>query len=448
MLIAKEKFSNYLKSTFTNKIVLICLALSTIYFVSGFFNFLEIVVSVIAIICFFFLSTQASLCILFFLHNFLQSGIIWDVGFTVTLVGFCIVTLIKYIIGIKKKKYKLNLKVLICFGIAFVVSMLASINHKIYDGALLYIVYLPLIYFMIEMREDLNITQLMNYMLFGFILSNFMAIVVDFLPNYSYFSALGKRYKALTDNPNGLGMRAVFIATFYISLYFKSGISFIKTLLIYLFCFVVTIATQSKTSLVLLMFFTLIFIILLLKKDFKKNIKFLAIFLIVGLIVCLLCNDMIEKVLVRFIPNKNNVVSSQLSGRDVIWKYYWIECVKHPITILFGNGLLSQEVVVHGGPVTSHSLYLFLFYRFGIIGCLALAIGFYFIIKELRKNKSKFTYSLPLIWFLLESLVENTFFSFNITFLPLALLFMFENKNNIDKDNKKEEIELAEQNYN
>ena len=141
---------------------------------------------------------------------------------------------------------------------------------------------------------------------------------------------------------------------------------------------------------------------------------------------------MIEKVLIRFIPNKNNVVSSQLSGRDVIWEYYWIECVKNPITILFGNGLLSQEVVVtpHGGPVTSHSLYLFLFYRFGVIGCLALAVGFYFIIKDLTKNKTKFAYSLPLIWFLLESLVENTFFSFNITFLPLALLFMFEHNNN------------------
>jgi len=443
---AKEKIANSLKSTFTNKIVLICLALSLIYFVSGFFNFLEIVVSAIAIICFFFLSTQSSLCILFFLHNFLQSGIVWDVGFTVTLVGFCAVTLIKYIIGLKKKKYKLNVKVIICFGVAFLISMLASINHKIYDGALLYIVYLPLIYFMIEMREDLDITQLMNYMLFGFILSNFMAIAVDYLPNYSYFSALGKRYKALTDNPNGLGMRAVFIAVFYISLHFKNGISFIKTLLIYLFCFVVTLATMSKTSLVLLMLFTVIFIFLLLKKDFKKNIKFFAIFLIVGLIVCLLCNDMIEKVLVRFIPNKDNVVSSQLSGRDVIWEYYWIECVKNPITILFGNGLLSQEVIMHGGPVTSHSLYLFLFYRFGVIGCLLLAVGFYFIIKELSKNKTKFAYSLPLIWFLLESLVENTFFSFNITFILLALLFMFEKTTNSTKEENKEKLLNAQNN--
>ena len=435
----KEKLKNYLTATFTNKIVLICLALSLIYFISGYLNNLELVVSAIAIVCFATMNIQASFCILFFLHNFLTSGINWDVGFTVTLVGFTVITLIKYIIGVKQKKYNVNLKVITCFTIALFIGLFASINQTLYNGAFLYLVYLPLIYLMFSMRKDLNIVQIVNYMLFGFILSNCLALIGQILPNYGYYYGYN-RYQAFTDNPNYLGMRAVFLAIFYFVLYFQNKSSLINAILVYLFSAVVVFATQSKTSLILLALFTLIFIIMYLKKDFKKNAKYVLIFLIIGILLCLICSKLLIQIFDRFIPDKNNILSSLLTGRDEIWLLYWKECVKNPITILFGNGLLSQEVFIPSQNIvrTSHNLYLFLFYRFGLIGSIALGVGFYFIIKELNKNKSSFTASLPLIWFLVLSFVDNTFLCFNITFLPLALLFMFETTNPNQNDTKKD----------
>lgn len=430
-MVRKEKFKNYLKSTFTNKITLVCLILSLIYFISGYFFNLEFVVSALAIILFIILPTQSSFCILFFLHNFLTSRIAWDIGFTITLVGFTIITLIKYIIGIKNNKYNLNLKAIFCFSIALVIALTASINHTLYNGAFLYLVYLPLIYLMFAMKSDLNIVQIVNYMLFGFILSNCMALIGQILPDYGYYYGY-TRYQAFTDNPNYLGMRALFLIIFYFVLYFKKEYSLLKAILIYLFSTVVIFATQSKTSIILLALFTLVFIVLYLKQDFKTNIKHVIIFLIIALILCLSCWKFILLILKRFIPNKSNFLNSLLTGRDEIWLMYWNECTKNPITILFGNGLLSEEVYIPSQNITrtSHNLYLFLLYRFGLVGCLALICGFYFLIKEIAKTKTNFTHSLPLIWYLLVSFVDNTFLCFNITFLPLAILFMFNNKNN------------------
>lgn len=444
MITKTEKLKNYLKSTFSNKIVLICLVLSLVYFISGYFYNLELVVSLGAIICFAILPTQASFCILFFLHNFLTSRIVWDIGFTITLVGFTLITLIKYIIGVKQKKYELNLKVIICFVSSLIIGLLASINHSLYNGAFLYLAYLPLIYLMFVMRSDLNIIQIVNYMLFGFILSNCLALIGQILPNYGYYYGY-TRYQAFTDNPNYLGMRAVFLAVFYFVLYFKKQDSILKAILIYLFSAVVVLATQSKTSLILLALFTLIFVILYLKQDFKRNIKYVLIFLVIGIVICFVCSKFILQILDRFIPDKSNILSSLLTGRDEIWLLYWKECVKNPITILFGNGLLSTEVYIPSQNIvrTSHNLYLFLFYRFGMLGCIALAIGFYFIIKNLAKNNTNLISSLPLIWFLIVSLVDNTFLCFNITFLPIALLFMFNTEQNIQfkTNNKKETID-------
>jgi len=425
-----EKLKNYFKTTFSKNIFLICFGLAFLYFISGYLHILEITTSIIAIISFVFLPLQASCCIFFFMHNFLTSQIAWDLGYTITFIGFVLITMCRYIKGIKKNKYTYNIKIIISFSVALFISLFASIGNKIYGGALIYLIYLPLIYIMFLMRNEINLRQVIDYMLFGFVLSNVLALIGQILPNYGYYYGLS-RYQALTDNPNYLSMRATFLFTYYFSLYFKKEISLFKALLIYAFCVLVTFATQSKTGIILLALFSLIFVVLYIKQDFKKNFKYLIIFIIAALIVILLCHKLILQVLQRFIPEDSNIISSLLTGRDEIWLMYWNECVKNPITILFGNGLISQEVYIPSQDITrtSHNLYLFLFYRFGLIGCIALGIGFFFMCKELSKNKPTFVSSLPLIWYLILSLVDNTFLSFNITFLPLALLYMFNNKN-------------------
>ena len=290
----------------------------------------------------------------------------------------------------------------------------------------------------IALKDEFNLVEIVNFMLLGFIIANAMSFISQQIP-YNRLGHKEHRYQGFSDNSNYLGMRAVFLTTFYFVQHLRNELSLPKLVLIFGFCSIITLATQSKTSMLLLILFSLIFIVLLLKKDFKKNVKWVGLLILVGIIISFIFNDLILKIFARFIPDKNNIFNSLLTGRDEIWLMYFNEWSKSPFTILFGNGLLTQEVFIPSQNIarTSHSLYLFLLYRFGIIGCTAIGFGIFYLIKSITKHKVKFFTSLPLLWFLLVSLVDNTFLCFNITYLPIALLIMFNSNNNQEKDKKK-----------
>lgn len=428
-----SKFNNFTKKNSAQVAITLSLVFSFLYFLTGYWSWFEIAISSIAILAFLCLSIETSFCLLFFLHNFLTSTLVWDLGFTITLIGFCAIMLIKYILGVQNQRYKLNKTVIISFSIALIISLLASINKTVYNGAFLYLTYLPLIYLMISLKDEFNLMKVVNFMLFGFILANIMSFAVQYLPNYG-LQFQTYRHQAFSDNPNYLAMRAMFLITFYFTMYFKGKISLLKLFVIFTFSSIIVVLTQSKSSLVLLGLFFIIFLILFLKKDFKKNVKWVGIFVLTLLLLAFILSNSLIEIVNRFIPDKNNIFNSLVTGRDEIWLMYFNECVKNPITILFGNGLLTSEVFIPSQNMarTSHSLYLFLFYRFGIIGCIALGVGFFYLIKKISNKKIHFYESIPLLWFLFISLVDNTFLCFNITFLPLAILLMFDSEHKIN----------------
>ena len=189
---------------------------------------------------------------------------------------------------------------------------------------------------------------------------------------------------------------------------------------------------------------TLLFVIYYLKQDFKKNIKVVGIFFLIILIVGLIGFKFILKLFDRFASdfNSGNFWNSLLTGRDDIWKAYISACFENPFKCLFGHGILAEEVFIPAQQITraSHNLYIFMLYRFGIVGCIVIAIFIYKILKQTLIEKPSLFAWLPLIYILIESLFDNTFKCYHFTYFLFAVMVLFvENgikTSKIDKENQ------------
>lgn len=436
----REFFSNLKNNIInikTNQTVLVCMLLSIIYLTSGYFKWIEIAVSVCALVIMAIIPLQNAFCIFMFLHSFTLSNIGYDSCFMVTQIGICLIMLVKYILGIKKGKFKFYKKIVICIASFISISVLISVFHPFYRGAWLYFAYFAMFYFIFAMRHEFSITQGMNYMFGGLLTSCALALTSLIFPLFQYEVFAGGRFRAFINNTNYLYMRAMFVLAYYMYRYLNKKLSNISFSIIYILLAVITLSTLSKTGIAMLALFTLIFFILFLKQDFKKRIKFVGVIFLAVLGVALLCNNLILIVWKRFETSfkSENFLNSLLTGRDLIWKLYLQAIFKNPFTALFGHGMLTEQIFIASifGPTETHNFYIFLLYRFGIIGTIALGYIVYLFIKELGYGKPKFIAYLPLIFILIESLCDNTFKCYNISYFLCAIMVLFAEL----KENKK-----------
>lgn len=422
-----EVVKNKLKEWFNNKTIVLCLTLVLVYLTSGYCKWIEIGVSVMALIIFAVTSIQQSFCIFMFLHCFTLSNIVYDSFFLVTITCYTVVLLTKYIIGVRGGRYEVNKKLIIWMSVFLAVSLLISLPQPKYPSSMLYLNYFPLFYLSFAMRNEFNIEQGMNYMFFGLTLSCVLAVISLILPHYQYDITMSGRFNALINQTNYLYMRAIFILTYFMYRFLNDKISISKFIITYIICASIIFATMSKFGIGLLALFTLIFFALYLKKDFKQAIKVIGVFAVLGLMSSLVFYKLVIAIIDRFLGSNNTAFGSILTGREDIWIAYWKECCKNPFTMLFGNGLITTEVFVpvQGETRASHSLYVFLLYRFGIVGILALGYIIYLIIRGVNKNKPKLIAYLPLLWLLIESICENTFKCYNITYFIFAGMILF-----------------------
>lgn len=439
-----SSIKDYFINLKANKTFLICALLSIIYLISGYLKWIEIAVSVCAIVFMAIIPLQSAFCIFMFLHSFTLSYIGYDSCFMVSLIGFCLILLVKYWIGVKKGDYRFYKKIVIIMTCFVAVSVVISIFKPLYRGAWLYFAYFALFYFIFAMRKEFNITQGMNYMFGGLITSCMLAVVSLCFPLYIYDVIPGNRFRAFINNTNYLYMRAMFVLTYYMYRYLNDKLSHLKFGTIYVLCSIITLSTLSKTGIVMLVLFTCLFFIFFLKQDFKARIKIVGILLLFVLAVGLLCFKFIEIVIERFAKsiNSNNIINSILTGRDLIWKLYLQAIFKNPFTALFGHGMLREQIFIASifGPTETHNFYIFLLYRFGIVGTCVLGYIIYLFIKNLHYNKPKLISYLPLIFILVESLCDNTFKCYNISYFLCAIMILFmeqkENAKMLDKTDK------------
>lgn len=461
-MIKKEKVENFfsiLKNKILdirhNKTVLVCCLLSIIYLLSGYWKWLEIGVSLTALVFMAILPLQSSFCIFMFLHSFTLSTIGHDSCFMVTMIGYCLILLVKYINGVEKGKYVYHKKLVSTILIFYTVGTALSLFNPLYRGAWLYFVYLPLFYLIFAMRKEFSISQGMNYMFGGLLTSCSLALISLLFPGFQYNVLFGltgtikeDRFNAFINNPNYLSMRALFILSYYMYQFCLNKLSTIRFGSIFVILSLITLATKSKAGFVALAIITILFVIFYLKQDFKKRIKVVGIFALLIIAVCLVGYTYLIQLIDRFLISYNgdSLLSTFLTGRDEIWGLYLDKIYSSPFKFLFGHGLLHEQIYIASqfGPTETHNFYIFLLYRFGIVGIIALGYIIYLFIKLLNKDKPKAVAYLPLIYILLVSFIDNTMKCYNITYFLFAIMIMFmncaekpENKDASSKRNKK-----------
>ena len=460
-------FKSHFNTLKNNKTILMCLILTALYLISGYWKWLEIGVSVCAIAFMAIMPLQNAFCIFMYMHCFTLSNIGYDSCFMVTLIGFCIILFVKYIIGLKKKKYELYNKLFTCISCFYVISTLFSLFYDFYRGAFLYFTYLPIAYLIFAMRDEFDIRQGMNFLFGGLIASCSLGFIFDFMPGFQYTAFHNKtenRFRGLVNHTNYLSLRSVFVLSYYMYRMLDKKMNWIDFTISFFICSGITILTKSKTGICLLAIFSLLFVILSLKKDFKNNIKCVLVLLCVGLFTCGVFYKQIFEIFQRFSSafTSKDFLSSLLTGRDDIWMKYLKETFHNTRTILFGHGLLAQQLyipnVFTNFPfVDTHNFYIFLLYRFGLIGTTFLAYIIYLMIKNLFYAKPKFIECLPLIFILLESFCDNTFKCYNFTFFIFAVMIMFATQKdeilklklaNTEKLKAKQEKKLKKQTQN
>ncbi len=425
-----------------NKTFLICAFLCVIYLISGYWKWIEIAVSICAVVFLAILPLQSSFCVFMFLHSFTLSNIGFDSCFMVTLIGYCIILLVKYYQGVKKGKYNFNKK-LVCLLASFLsFSIFISCFSGLYRGAWLYLTYVPFFYLIFNMKEEFNIAQGMNFLLGGLLTTSLLAIVTLIFPGFQYEVFMEGRFRAFTNHPNYTYMRALFVVCYYMYRYLNKDLTLFKFGAIYAFCGVITLTTLSKTGIGMLVLMTLIFVVFFLKQDFKKNIKIVGIFGFALLILSLVCYKFIGIIISRFLGDfqSGNFWNSLLTGRDDIWKDYLTAIFEGPIKFLCGHGILAEEVFIHaqGQTRASHNLYIFMLYRFGLIGCILIGWLVWKLLKS-SKLKAQIIAWLPMIFLLIESLFDNTFEWNHFTYFAFAVMILFlGNKKKDSKDIKKE----------
>lgn len=435
MFTINEKLSNLRE----NKTFMACLFLTVLSVLGGYFKWFEVLVSISAIIFMIVLPIQSSFCIYMFLHNFTLSNIGYESLLILTTFGFCFIMLYKYLRGVKNGTYKYHHNVVVSMLLFVIISIALSLFKSLYVGAWVYLAYLPLFYLFFTMRNEFDVHQAIIYMFAGTIVSAGLGLICKFLPEYQYNFYLDGRYMGFMNHPNSLYIRAIFALTYFMHRLISNKMNPLNFLLIYAVCAIITLSTGSKMGIFLLGVFTIITIVLYLKSDFKTRIKHVGIFALIVGILSVVCFEFIVNVINRFIPsNGSEMINSVTTGRDDIWRDYWNACIKNPFTFLFGNGFLTHEVYIHaqGQIRASHSLYLFLLYRFGIVGICAIGYIIYLCLKILNKEKPKFSNWLPLIMLLFVSISANTFKSYNFTYFILALQILFVNS--CPKPNKEE----------
>ena len=408
-----------------------CAFLSVVYLISGYWKWMEIGVSMFALIIMICLPVQSSFCIFMFLHSFTLSNIGYDSCFMVTLIGFCLILLVKYIVGVKRGQYQYHAKLVLTIALFYTITTALTLFQQLYRGAWLYFTYIPMAYFLFTMKEDFDIAQGMNYMFGGLLTSCALALVTLGFTGFQYVTVFLGRFRAFINNTNYVYMRAIFILSYYMYRHLNQKLSNIKFIIIFSLCAIITFSTLSKTGIAMLALFFAFYVILSLKQDYKRNYKFVGILLVTVCILCLCSSSFITQTIKRFLEanESQDALNSLLTNRDLIWSLYLKKIFSSPFKFLFGHGLLVEQIYIASifGPTETHNFYLFLLYRFGLLGTIALGYIVYLFIRISNKEKPKLIAYLPLIFILIESLFDNTFKCYNFTYFIFAVMILFMN---------------------
>lgn len=437
------------------------LSIALIFLSSFWFPFMYLLVAWL-LFSYWTLDTSDMLSLTAFLMMF--SGMI--ILFIVSAVYSFVVLAGRYIIKLKKKEAKVFKIPLILTASISVIWMAIVYSVDIYSvfQGLLIVVLLFFLYFVLVQKEDIDISNVFKYLLYGMICASVMAVFFNLVPycktlaytnwklemisikDMMFHIDSGGVYRCslLSFHINHLAVimlvACAYAVNSFIAVRGKTKEEMLTLSLLFLFGMGIGFFTMSKTFIVGAIIVIIIGIIGGIVHYKTKSLKVIIPIIVLLALIVAIFHEKVFGVFDRFLGYGYTSIFTRITtGRNEIWAQYFNDML-HPVTkLIFGAGLFTKEVVSIG----PHSTYMFIFYRFGIVGSLAILALIVAYYKELKKYDNKFNIKkiLPLLMcllvFVIEACADERFF-----FFVFALLFMIESpktkvKMNITKLNQR-----------
>ncbi len=360
--------------------------------------------------------------------------------------------IIKYILDVKHKKKVVYKAPLILTAVITVMFSAIFYNFDIYavGQGFLIIALLFFCYFIFCYRKDISISRCVHYMFLGLVFSVVISLILFFISPakilvYEDFGFVlksvkeclrfsddvGYRWSFLSFHVNHLCVYVLFLLAYSVHSLVSGGkrtkVEIAYYYLIFIFATIVGILTLSKAFIVVFIFILIYGFACMISIYKKKALKIILPIFVSLIALCVIFSSKIIDIIERFFAfNTFSLLNTITSGRSGIWTGYVNAIIKSPLKMLFGFGFFSAE----NNPNGPHNFYLFILYRFGLVGIVLLVILAYFYIKCLdEKLKFNIKKILPLFVFLLigvqEAVIDERFYFFIIS---LILLFDGEQK--------------------
>jgi len=352
---------------------------------------------------------------------------------------FVLVYAIKYFRDVCQKKQYVYWS-LIIIGVGIVLQGFINFNIDNFEVIISDICMLAVIYLVFVYANKIKIrTSSLNF-IYGFIAILCFSVLFVLIPSTRDSVVLGNdRFMAFCTNPNLLQIFCILGLSFLMCLYFKKDMTFTQFICLALPLSIAGIFTKSKAFILLFLLLIIIFIFLMFRKDRKKGLIAIGLFVMSMLIAYMFWGDLFRQIFKRFFMySYDNIWDKLLTGRVSIWKKYLNHWTSDIVSIFFGVGIASTPVI----DGITHSAYIAILYYRGVLGVLLISI---FVIRMLylvtnKKTRATFANTFSIAIYLFLALEENVLNFRYLFMLILSCLFIFstkdkskENKNKIDR---------------
>ncbi|MBK4727332.1 O-antigen ligase family protein [Pantoea agglomerans] len=318
--------------------------------------------------------------------------------------------------GFNREFYFIAIFLLVSLFISLLAMIFANTNFNYYNN------FIPLqVSILCSLIISTSITKKIAYYIICFILIECISGCIQFLLGVKTFfpfvsvaipemgDAQGLLYYmrvyGFSENSSGFSGNVIIMITFF-SLFFIDQARKIK-ILVFSFAFIALIVCFSRSGLVA---YLLLFLVVF-AKDFRVNhLKVL----VPAFIVCIIASYYLVDWSSVFTQLTRGRETVELSGRDLIWSYYFQQISDHPI---FGNfSLRSFLFIPPYGLMHAHNSYIMLLYVMGVLPLFFMIIPIFYL--ALRKI-SVFIFLIALLAYSLAqyflfwgaSLADVTFFA-------------------------------------
>lgn len=437
---------NKVKDFYLKHQMIIALSVMTALTLLAFYDFYLWIIPSVAVAFFYATgSFEKNLCYTVYMSVFSGKSPI----FATCLIFFFLTTTIFYVIDVRKKE-KPFLKFQFFFTLAFIVLFsVVSISIDVngfYNFALIVCLLMFLYYFFIY-KDKINVKKCFELLFIAILVSAVLALMLSpfevFRTKVYPFDGTYYRLRLFTLNVNHLAMFCMMSISYIIynlinnhiskpkSLGFLKDKKFWFEILKLAFVLIVGLLTLSKAFVVVFVLVALYVVIWLVYKLKLKSLFIIVPVAVAVAVLCLIFNDFVYKMISRFFvyDEWGSLLSRVFTGRTDIWQNYIEFIFSSPKNILFGAGLFAIEVNLVG----PHSVLLYVLFRVGFVGIVALGVLFYSYF-SISKTKMKLTLAncLPILVFSLFALEEMILCDRFFVLLACDLLVLLKQSEKMD----------------